>query len=443
MTFNEAYNWVISLSNMPRKEYMNDPRACGWYLKRLQTFLDILGNPEKKIKHYIHVTGTSGKGSTTAYMHNILHAAGYTVGSTYSPHPSSIIERWKIGNRYMSEKEFVSIIAYLKPKLDAYIRTTKYDMISFFELTEAIGLLFFSQHHVTHAVMEVACGGRYDSSNIIPHKDIAIITNIGLDHVGIIGNNKSEIAYEKAGIITAHTAHAITGEKNTRIAHIIEAEARKHGIPYLRIHMPEYSHVKMTQHGISFVYKDTTYTLPTFGIHQIQNAILCIEAAQKLHIPTSAIVLGLKKTRQPLRMEVISKKPLIILDGAHNPDKISSTVSTIHMMLPIFGIKKIRLIIGFSGDKNITDMLNSLATLRPSSVAITRNTTNPFRKVANMEMVATHIRNILPRCTVTLFLDPKDAYEYTTGITESHECILVTGSIFVSGELRGKLTVDN
>jgi dihydrofolate synthase/folylpolyglutamate synthase len=439
MTFNEAYTWILSLSNIPRKEYMSDPRACGWYLDRLQAFLDVLGNPEKKIKHYIHVTGTSGKGSTTAFMHGILHTAGHNVGSTYSPHPSSIIERWKIGDAYMSEKEFVSIVEYLKPKLDEYIRTTKYDMISFFELTEAIGFIFFARHRVTHVVMEVACGGRYDSSNIIPHKDIAIITNIGLDHVGIIGNNKSEIAYEKAGIITKKTMHAITSEKNTRFARIIEAEAQKYHIPYTRINKPTFTEVSISKTGTSFVYDNTTFKLRTYGAHQIHNAVLCIEAAKKLNIDLKHITKGLRDTIQPLRMEVVSHKPLTILDGAHNRDKIRSTTETITTLLPLFGIKNLHLIISFSGDKDVFGMLKQLLSLRPTSISITRNSVNPFRKVAAMDLIRAHIRRTLPTCKVEIFLDPKDAYAYTKRIAKSSDCIVATGSIFMSGELREKL----
>ena len=439
MTFDEAYSWILSLSNMPRKEYMNNPRTCAWYLERLQAFLDILGNPEKKINHYVHVTGTSGKGSTTAFMHSILHDSGIKVGSTYSPHPTTIIERWKIGERYMTEKEFVSIIEYLKPKLNQYIQKTKYDMISFFELTEAIGLVFFVQNKVTHVVMEVACGGRYDSSNIIPHKDVAIITNIGLDHVGIIGNNKSEIAYEKAGIITKQTGRAITGERNNRIAKIIEHEASIHQIPYQRISTPAYSDLSITKHGTTFTYQENTYTLPVFGKHQIHNAILCIEAAKQLEVKTTHIQKGLATAPQPLRMEIIKEKPLTILDGAHNEDKVKSTVFATQTLKPLYNFKHVRLIIGFSGDKNVESMLRHLLSLTPASVAITRNTVNPFRKVADMHRIRLMIKKYLPKCRVELFLDPEDAYRYTIGISKSTDCILATGSIFMAGELRGKV----
>jgi len=197
MNFTEAYNYILSLSNMPRMEYMKEGNMCDWYLKRMQFFLDLIGNPEKKIKHYIHVTGTSGKGSTVSFLHNILQADKRKVGSTYSPHPTIITERWKVGNSYMTKKEFVEIVKYLKPKLDEYLEKTPYDMLSFFELTEAIGFIFFAQKKVDWLVLEVACGGRYDSSNIIPYKDVAAITNIGLDHVGIIGISARKYAYQR------------------------------------------------------------------------------------------------------------------------------------------------------------------------------------------------------------------------------------------------------
>lgn len=439
MTFDDAYKWILSLSNIPRKEYMNDPRACGWYLKRFQDFLDTIGNPEKKIPHYIHVSGTSGKGSVTSFMHHILHAAGKKVGSIYSPHPSKITERWKIGTTFMTDAEFVSIVEFLKPKLDTFIRQTSYDMVSFFELTDAIGFIFFAKHNVTHAIVEVGCGGRYDSTNVIPHKDVALITNIGLDHVGIIGNNKSQIAYEKAGIITRKTHHVITSEHSTRIAKIIESEALKQHVPYLRINKPQFSQVSVSKKGTSFVYKNILYTLSIYGEHQIYNAILCIEAAKKLMIPTKSIVRGLMSTLQPLRMEITSRSPLTILDGAHNEDKMKSTVETTKMLISLFSVKQLHIIIGFSGDKNSESMLKQLLTLKPTSIALTRNTVNPFRKVADMRDLRSLVKKYTTHTHIELFLDPKDAYQYTRKITKLDEAILATGSIFMAGELRGKI----
>nr|MBP9732074.1 hypothetical protein [Candidatus Magasanikbacteria bacterium] len=140
-----------------------------------------------------------------------------------------------------------------------------------------------------------------------------------------------------------------------------------------------------------------------------------------------------------LRMEVVSHKPLTILDGAHNRDKIRSTTETMTTLLPLFGIRNLHLIISFSGDKDVFGMLKQLLSLQPTNISITRNSVNPFRKVADMDLIRTHIRRTLPKCKVEIFLDPKDAYEYTKRIAKPHDCILATGSIFMSGELRGRL----
>ncbi|MBI2436417.1 MAG: hypothetical protein HYV41_01570 [Candidatus Magasanikbacteria bacterium] len=435
MNFQESYNWLLSLSNMPRKEYMNDPRKCEWYLLRLQFFLNMLGNPEKKIPHYIHVTGTSGKGSTVAFLHNILHASGKKVGSTYSPHPSTILERWKIGNRYMSKKEFVDIIKIIKPKLDLYSAKTPYDMLSFFELTEVIGFVFFVRKKITHAVLEVACGGRYDASNIIPRKDIAIITNIGRDHIGIIGNNIQEIAYEKAGIIKKGSV-VFTQEKNKAILDIIKNESEKTNAFFKPIKF-EYKILQHTIEQTIFEYKKNLYTLYQPGEHQIKNAILCIEVSQQLGIEIPKIKKGLAKTSQPLRMEIVSHKPLLILDGAHNEDKIKSSVAALQLIQK--PNQQIHLVVGFSADKQITKLVKLLATLKPASIAVTRNTVNPFRKVADPQDIRNKFKKLLPHTKFHIFLDPLDALKWSKKQAEKNDIILSTGSIFVSGEIRSKI----
>lgn len=420
---------------------MSDPRHCGWYLLRLQFFLNLIGNPERKIPHYIHVTGTSGKGSVTAFMHSILQASGKTVGSTYSPHPTVVTERWKVGNNYMTKKEFTEIVEYLKPKLDEYIAKTPYDMLSFFEVTEAIGLLFFVRKKVNWAVMEVACGGRTDSSNIIPWKDAAIITNIGVDHIGVLGRNKAEIAYEKAGIIKRNCA-VFTGEKNKKMLNIIKRECKKQRVS-LKISNFKFLISKQLPNESIFNYKGCEYSLPCLGTHQIKNAILCIEVAKHLKISQEIIRKGLRQAHQPLRMEIISKNPLIILDGAHNPDKMRTTVDTLHNYITTSlhhsdTRRNAHLLVGFSGDKNVAKMIRQLAALKPQTIAVTRNTTNPFRKVADPANVAKQFKKLLPNSKIKIFLNPSDALAWSKSKTKTGDILLVTGSIFVSGELRPK-----
>ncbi|PIY93701.1 MAG: hypothetical protein COY69_00260 [Candidatus Magasanikbacteria bacterium CG_4_10_14_0_8_um_filter_32_14] len=430
MSFEQAYNYLLSLSTIPRLEYMKEGNMCNWYLKRLQFFLDLLGNPEKKIKHYIHVTGTSGKGSTVSFLHNILQADKKKVGSTYSPHPTIITERWKVGNSYMTKKEFAEIVEYLKPKLDEYLQKTPYDMLSFFELTEVIGFIFFAKKKVDWLVLEVACGGRYDSSNIIPHKDVAVITNIGLDHIGIIGNNKAEIAYEKAGIIKKGS-EAFTTEQDKKLLDIIAKEANSQKVNLNKIKINNYQVIKEKINSVTFEYQQEKYEIKSLGFHQIKNAILCINVAKFLKIKQEDIKQGLLNTLQPLRFEIVEEKPFIILDGAHNEDKIKSTVEAMKKITK----NKLFIITGFSGDKKVNKIIKSLSTLNPNLVCATKNTTNHFRKVADPSSIAKEFaknKNIKTK----IFLDPQDALNFCLDKMKKDDTLLITGSIFLSGELR-------
>lgn len=431
MTSDAAYNYLLSFANLPRKEYMRSPEHCSVYLKRVQLFLNRVGNPEKKIPHIIHIAGTSGKGSVTANMHSILHAAGKRVASTYSPHPSFITERWKIGNTYMPKARFAALVEELKPHIDEYARTSPYDMLSFFELTEVIGLLWFAREKVEWLVLETACGGRFDSSNVVPHKDAAIITNIGLDHVDIIGNNKSEIAHEKIGIVRRGVP-TFTTERSAQILRIFEKECQRKHAPLFVVDATP-TDVALSDRGTTFFYEGTRYRLSAPGVHQVRNALLCLHVARYLGINEDAIRTGLAHADQPLRMEVISRKPLIILDGAHNPDKMRTTVEA---ALSMANGRRVHLLVGFSADKNMPAFLRQLTSLNPASIACTRNTLNAFRRVADPKAIAQVAKRLCPNATVELFLDPAAAYAWSKKRLNKADMLLATGSIFLSGELR-------
>jgi dihydrofolate synthase/folylpolyglutamate synthase len=430
----EAEQFLLSVSNLPRKEYMKDPKKCDIYLKRMRFFLDILGNPEDRIPHYIHVGGTSGKGSVVNNLHGILAAAGLRVGSTISPHPSDIYERWRVGNTTMTQKEFVEIVEEIKPALDEYARAAPYGVPSFFELTSAIAFLYFAKKGVEWAVIEVGCGGRYDSANILKKKDVAIITNIGLDHTEILGDTKEKIAWEKAGIIKPGCT-AFTMEASKKIRAVIEKECKQYGVPLRR---PDSTHhiLESQLSGTRFRYKKTEYAIPAIGEHQIKNAILCIEVAKSIGISKKAIVSGLKKTKQPLRMEPVSDRPLTILDGAHNRDKIKTTVAATQNIMKNRAAGELHLVVGFSANKDIHGMLKALAKLSPASVACTRNTINPFRKVADPADLANTMKKLLPHSNIQIFLDPKDAFIWSKKQTKKKDILLATGSLFLSGELK-------
>ncbi|MFH1789852.1 MAG: Mur ligase family protein [bacterium] len=419
---------------------MADPRHCGWYLKRLNFFLNLIGNPEKKIKRFAHITGTSGKGSVCNMLTSILMASNCKVGLLTSPHPSIIVERWGINGRPMPKKEFAKVMEKIKPKLNEYIRTTPYDMLSYGEMSTAIALYYFAMQKVDWAVLEVGCGGRYDSTNIIPKKELAVITNIGLDHKGTIGATKNEIAYEKAGIIKRGCV-AFTGESNSKILEIIANECRRQKVKLSKINCStkNYKIKKFDLDGMKFIYQNNEYFLPIMGEHQIKNAILSIEIAKSLKISENEIKQGLKNIKIPICMEVVSKKPLIIFDGAHNKEKIKTTISTVNR-INLAGNYMINLIVGFSDNKDWFGMIRQLGALNPKSIACTRFTNNPFRKTANPKLIADQFKKILPKAEIQIFLDPKKALNWSKKQNEGNGLLLTTGSIFLSGEIRNNYT---
>ena len=460
MNYQQAYDFIISLNNIPRQEYLKNKKKSGIYLKRTQLLLDILGNPEKRIPHYIHVTGTSGKGSVCLLLGSILRASGKKVGLITSPHPSTITERWEINGRPIPKNNFVKLVEQIRPALQKYLEISPYDFPSFFEIITTLGLLYFAQNNIEWAVVEVGLGGRNDSTNIIPKKDLAIITNIGLDHLDLIGPTKKEVAYEKAGIIKKR-CQVLTAEEDKKILEIIKKEAIKNQAQIKclkifslssaakasgmkpRLHNPlkniqtlnlYYQINKENLGSTNFAYHDDNYLLPIIGRHQIKNAILAIEAASVLGIEKKDIKKGLAQTKFPICMEIVSNNPLIILDGAHNPDKMKTTVETTKWLMQQKPNYQWHLIIGFSGDKDIDTMLKQLAALNPASIICTRSTSNPFRKVADPKILAIKIKKLLPKTKIKIFLEPQEALLSLKNKT-GNNATLVTGSIFLSWEL--------
>ncbi|MBI2443705.1 MAG: hypothetical protein HYV42_00480 [Candidatus Magasanikbacteria bacterium] len=442
MTYRAAYEYLLSLNNLPRREYLSDPRHCGVYLKRMVALLALFGHPERRIPHYLHVTGTSGKGSVARMLASIWRASGARVGLLTSPHPSAIGERWEVDGRPMDRPAFAGWVAQLKNKLEQYIRRSPYDVPSFSELTTILALCHFAQARAEWVVLEAGCGGRYDATNIIPHKEAAIITNVGLDHTEILGNTKPKIAYEKAGIIK-RGVRVFTAETNPRVLAVIARECRRTSAALIRVRASEGEVIESDLSGSRFLAGKECYRLSVIGAHQVGNALLARRAALDLGVPEAAVKQGLARVRLPVCCEVVSRRPLIILDGAHNPDKMRTTVEAIEQIQQIqypadSVVRRVHLVLGFAANKDIRAMLKQLAALRPATVACTRFTNNILRKAASPAMLARQCRLLFPRTKIELFLEPTAALSWSQRQQKHNDLLLVTGSIFLSGQLRKK-----
>ncbi len=440
MKYKQAEQFIFSLVNSNREKREEKEKICGSRLQRLQYFLNILGNPEKTIPHYIHVTGTSGKGSVCAFLQSIIHASGKKTGLLQSPYPTYMAERWQINNQTMFKKDFIKIIELIKPKLKKHKKNCPYGSLTYSELMMAITLLYFAKQKVQWAVIEAGCGGRRDATNIIPYKDAAIITNIGSDHRNIIGPTKKDIAYEKAGIIKSG-CKAFTGEKNKKMLNIINAECEIQNVELIKINNKQLTINNCGLTSSTFKYKNKKNKINAPGKHQVDNATLAITTAQALNFPGKAIKEGLKSARQPLRMEVVSKQPLIILDGAHNPEKIKAAVNTLKTEnSPARTRKRLHLLVGFSDNKEWKKMIRILAKLKPATVACVKNTINPFRQATDPKKIAAEFKKGIPKTNTKIFRNPPDALNWSKKQAKKKGILLITGSIFLSGELRPELT---
>jgi dihydrofolate synthase/folylpolyglutamate synthase len=318
-------------------------------LERIRKLLELWGNPQDKMK-VVLVSGTNGKGSTTAFLSSILSADGKTTGSYYSPHLLRFNERMKIDGVEISDSEIERLEEEVKKWVD------EGNVITYFEAVTACAYRYFAEQAVEYAVMEVGMGGRLDAVNPA-EEEVAIITSVGLEHTKWLGSQVSQIAYEKAGIMKKGLA--ITGAGIG--LETIRSEARKKRINLLVL--GEDFDVNLREKGLEgsvFDYSNEVQLeglgISMLGDFQVRNASLAVCAAENLGCSEKAIRTGLKKAKIEGRMEVLGKEPLIVADVAHNPAGVKALVDS----LGVFGEKRIICVFSCMGDKEYGEMLKVL-----------------------------------------------------------------------------------
>lgn len=206
-------SFLQGLNNLPLDgDYLVDKHHADRYIKRMRYFLNLIGNPDKGMK-LIHIAGTSGKGTVTNMVHEILLASGKNVGSFTSPFVTTPIEQIKVGDAYISPDEFADIVEYLKPFIDVAYTEGPYGSPSYFEIFFSIALVYFQRKKCDWVVLEVGLGGRYDATNVIERPSVTAITNIDYDHTELLGKTLRKIASDKAGIIKSGSAFFTTEQR--------------------------------------------------------------------------------------------------------------------------------------------------------------------------------------------------------------------------------------
>ena len=303
-------------------------------LKAMEYFVNNYNNFDENMK-FIHIAGTNGKGSCTEMISNILIKQGYKVGKFISPHLIRYNERISINGKEISNNEMSDIIEELKPKIENYNKKEKVN-ITLFELETIMALLYFYRNNVDFVVLETGLGGLYDCTNIIKKPIVSVITSIGYDHVNILGNTLTEIAYQKAGIIK-NNSNTVIFEQNSEIDEVFINECK---IKNNNLHIVRKSDISNYKFNNKFQYfdykeiKDLSINLK--GKVQIQNASICIEVMKILNengykVSMNNIREALRTVIHKGRMEELNSEPLIVYDGAHNEPAIRNLQDMVQM----------------------------------------------------------------------------------------------------------------
>lgn len=285
-------------------------------LDRIKKVLNEIGNPQDKLK-FIHVAGTNGKGSTCNMIASVLKEAGYKTGLFTSPFIIDFRDRMKINDEMISEDELCKIVEKLNPYADS---------LTEFEFITIIAFEWFNNKSCDVVVLETGLGGRLDATNVINTPLVSVITSISFDHTAILGESLEKITLEKCGIIKRNGITVSYPTQNSSVVDVIKQESiQKNNI----LIIPECSDVNLVDHNIvgsHFYYKDNDVFLNLSGKHQVKNCITAIEVLEVLKkhhgfcISNISITRGIKKVNMPARIQIISTKPTIVLDGSHNPD---------------------------------------------------------------------------------------------------------------------------
>ena len=391
---------------------------------------EVLDNPQKKFKS-IHVAGTNGKGSVSHMLAAVLQTANYKTGLYTSPHLKDFRERIKVNGEMCDEDFIVTFVEKVKPLIEKI-------QPSFFEITVAMAFSYFAEQNVDVAVVEVGLGGRLDSTNIIT-PELCVITNIGFDHMNMLGDTLEKIAYEKAGIIKGDIP-VIIGETFPETKPVFEKVAKEKNAPLIfagnNRYAADWNH-NHNQLNVTVVEKEKdehiTYRLDLPGIYQRKNLVTVLETIKCLQkkgwkIEDEQIHKGLSQAKKITglhgRWEVIHQKPTVVLDVAHNVDGIKQLVEQIELST----YNDLHIIIGMVKDKEIEKILEQLPKFAKyyftkAQIPRALPTTELALKAARLELKG------------NIYNDVNTALKEALQHANEEDLIIVCGSVFLVGEL--------
>ena len=356
MNLNEALDFIQSVCWLGTKPG----------LERISELLSRLGDPHKELK-FVHITGTNGKGSVAAMLTATLNAAGYNVGRFTSPHLRFYNERINVAGKDISDEDLCRLAEEMKPAVEGMMEKP-----TEFELWTAMAMCYFKQRNCDIVVLEVGLGGRLDSTNVIPAPEVAVITNLALEHTEYLGDTIAKIAFEKAGIIKPGCDVVLYGQSE-EAQNVIRTKCTECGCSLTITDDTRQELHESTLEGQVFSYRERkNLRLRLIGTYQYKNAAVALDAIDVLNkrgfaISEQAVVEGFANVIWPGRFEVLRHDPLVIVDGAHNPNGVEELAKCLNTYLPG---KKVTFLMGVLADKDYVSMLGSILPMARRFVAV-------------------------------------------------------------------------
>ena len=397
-------------------------------LDRMRQALALFNHPENQFPS-LHIAGTNGKGSTAALLHNILQQAGYRTALYTSPHLESFTERIRIGHEEIAQAEVVSFAD------EIWQRTAEANVpLTFFEFITVMAFIYFARNRVDVAVVEVGLGGRLDATNVVSPL-VSVITTIAKDHEAYLGPDELSIAREKGGIIKPRIP-VICGKVSEPVTAVLQEIARLRESPAYFLgtsfsfllkneRLFDYIGIKQNLSGLALALR---------GRHQLANASLALAALELVNehfpVPQAALRYGLETVRWPGRLEVISERPLVILDGAHNPEGVRALADA---LIELRQGRKIKLLFATMADKEWQLMLEILAKLA-DEIIFTRVS---MERSADPELLAKNIPVPIPSRVIQ---DSQTGLAALLDRAQPDDILVVAGSLYLLGEVRPRLS---
>ncbi len=426
MNYDDALSWVDGFHQ----------HGIRLGLDRIQQMLELLGNPQQQVS-FIHVAGTNGKGSVCRFISSILTREGYHVGLYLSPHLIDFRERIQLNNEYISKQDFSDIVSQIKPVVEKYCRDGNW--LTYFEVCTIIALQFFAKQHLDYAVIEVGLGGRYDATNVITPL-VSVITNVSLDHQHHLGDTVKEIADEKAGIIKS-SVPVVTAAKGEALKVIRKKCKQKHSPltevnkEMIIVHSASSSQQILTVQGIFDQYLLTTAQTGIFQQENIVISIATIELLQQqgIYISKESIIAGIKEIKHPGRMQIIHQHPTVVVDGAHNPDALVTSIESIQTL---FSYQRLIVIFGVMKDKAIAQMISLILPLADIVIL----TQPKIERAASSNEMKKYLQSLDYKTEIIETKTVEHAYHTALDIANENDLIFATGSLFTVAEILQKTT---